>query len=245
MNILLFRSAPSRTRFQLCPTTLLQAQGVNKWILDAKNPSEEIRRGRNVEQAFSYAIHRDVRVRLYGLCNGREFVLFHISEMAPIMSFKLADIKIHWDDLYRVVSPLALTRPDLLDFRPDFGVILAKLGFSPYVMMHFPLVRLYSFGRVSDELFTANANVDFGDGPFAASFDFSRALFEELLSILPEGPSARLREHLTRQPYILHTQDEGPVVVNILAHLSAAVQRSKDEAFIPLEVQKFDAPELE
>jgi len=34
-----------------------------------KAPSENIFTGKNVEQAYSYAMHRDIRVPLYGLCN--------------------------------------------------------------------------------------------------------------------------------------------------------------------------------
>ena len=46
------------------------------WLLDAKKPSISIR-AKNVQQAYSYAIHREIRVPLYGLCNGRKLVVYH------------------------------------------------------------------------------------------------------------------------------------------------------------------------
>jgi hypothetical protein len=230
-------------KISIIPDYLLQVKGASKWILDAKSPKEEIRRGRNVEQAFSYAIHREVRVQLYGLCNGREFILFHVSDLQPVLSFKLQEIEQHWDELYRAVSPLALTRPDLLDFRPDFGIALVKLGFLPTMTMHFPLVALYAFGRVSDELFTASSNVDIGEGPFAASFDFGRELFNKLLAILPARQSELLRKNLTRQPYLVQISREDPVIVHVRAKLGVTVQRNKDEAFVALQVEDFEAPE--
>src|SRR5882762_5387207 len=55
----------------IIPDYLLQREDENAWILDAKGPNENIDSGRNVEQAYSYAIHPDIRVPLYGLCNGR------------------------------------------------------------------------------------------------------------------------------------------------------------------------------
>ena len=41
-------------------------------VLDAKAPSEPIIKSHHVEQAFSYAIHPEIRSSTYGLCNGRE-----------------------------------------------------------------------------------------------------------------------------------------------------------------------------
>lgn len=230
-------------KISIIPDYLLQVKGANKWILDAKSPKEEIHKGRNIEQAFSYAIHREIRVNLYGLCNGKEFVLFHVSELAPVLSFELQEIEKHWDGLYRAVSPLALTNPKLLDFRPDFGIALAKMGFLPTMTMHFPLVALYGFGRVSDELFTASSNVDFGEGPFAASFDFSRELLEKLVAFIPARQAELLRARLTRQPYLAHLPKDDPIVVHIKAKLGGTLQRNKEEAFIALEVEDFEAPE--
>jgi predicted type IV restriction endonuclease len=76
----------------IIPDYLLQFNGQNFWVLDAKAPSENINTGENVEQAFSYAIHKDVRVKLYALCNGKRFVLFHVSKWPPIFEGELAEI---------------------------------------------------------------------------------------------------------------------------------------------------------
>lgn len=48
------------------------------WVLDAKSPSEKIRKSEHVEQAYSYAIHPEIRADLYALCNGKEFILYSI-----------------------------------------------------------------------------------------------------------------------------------------------------------------------
>ena len=52
-------------------------------ILDAKRPSEEIVNSVHVEQAYSYAIHPEVRCKIYGLCNGRQLSLFHTERAEP------------------------------------------------------------------------------------------------------------------------------------------------------------------
>ena len=60
-------------------------------MLDAKAPNENIDTGKNVEQAYSYAMHRDVRVQFYGLCNGRKFVVYDVTKGPPILDIALKD----------------------------------------------------------------------------------------------------------------------------------------------------------
>jgi hypothetical protein len=45
---------------------------------------ENMNSGKHVEQAYSYAIHPDIRVPVYGLCNGGKLVVFHISQEEPV-----------------------------------------------------------------------------------------------------------------------------------------------------------------
>ena len=56
------------------PDYLLEVGGKYAWVLDAKAPNEDIKTGKNVEQTYFYAIHSDIRVSIYALCNGREFI---------------------------------------------------------------------------------------------------------------------------------------------------------------------------
>ncbi|MCH7525062.1 MAG: type I restriction enzyme HsdR N-terminal domain-containing protein, partial [Bacteroidetes bacterium] len=57
------------------PDYLLEINNKYAWVLDAKNPNENIKTGKNKEQAYFYAIHPEIRVEYYALCNGREFIL--------------------------------------------------------------------------------------------------------------------------------------------------------------------------
>jgi hypothetical protein len=67
------------------PDYLLLVDSRPRFILDAKAPNEKIDSGANVEQAFFYAIHPDVRCNLYALCNGRELSVFHVGETKPVL----------------------------------------------------------------------------------------------------------------------------------------------------------------
>ncbi|MFA5077955.1 MAG: DNA methyltransferase [Dehalococcoidia bacterium] len=98
-----------KRKITLIPDYLLVVQGKPGWVLDAKAPGEDIGSGENVEQAYSYAIHPDIRVKIYALCNGKEFIGFRIDEPKPIVYFQLSEIDQHWQRLYELLSPKAFS----------------------------------------------------------------------------------------------------------------------------------------
>ncbi len=87
------------------PDYLFEIGGKYAWVLDAKAPDEDIKTGKNVEQTYFYAIHPEIRVEYYALCNGKEFILFHISQSDAILYFSLSEIEKHWQDLEKFLSP--------------------------------------------------------------------------------------------------------------------------------------------
>lgn len=89
------------------PDYLLQAGNRNAWVLDAKSPDEEIKEGKNREQTFFYAIHPEIRVRFYALCNGREFIVFDRDKDEPVLYFHLSEIAQHWTELEALLAPEA------------------------------------------------------------------------------------------------------------------------------------------
>ena len=54
------------------------------FVLDAKAPNESILQDKHVQQAYSYAIHPEIKCQEFGLCNGRQLVVFNINlNVAP------------------------------------------------------------------------------------------------------------------------------------------------------------------
>ena len=76
----------------IIPDYTLFWQNTPLLILDAKSPTEEVIKSRHVEQAFSYAIHPDIRAHYYGLCNGRHLVIFSISQSEPVLLIPVQEI---------------------------------------------------------------------------------------------------------------------------------------------------------
>ena len=94
-----------RNPVTLIPDYLLTAGENFAFVLDAKGPDEEIKTGDNVEQVYSYAIHPEIRVERFSLCNGREFILFDVRQKEPVLYFQLSEIAKHWVELQQYISP--------------------------------------------------------------------------------------------------------------------------------------------
>jgi 16S rRNA G966 N2-methylase RsmD len=82
------------------PDYLLSVGGKYRWTLDAKAPKETITSGKHIEQAYSYAIHPDIRVEYFALCNGRAFALFDIRQAAPLLHFPMRELEDNWRAIY-------------------------------------------------------------------------------------------------------------------------------------------------
>lgn len=87
------------------PDYIMTVNGRNGFILDAKSPDEMITDGENVEQAFSYAIHPDVRVSYFALCNGRDLTVFHVSHRLAVLSVPLQELDAHWARVVQLLGP--------------------------------------------------------------------------------------------------------------------------------------------
>lgn len=128
-------SIGSRTRkITLVPDYLLQVHGRNAWVLDAKAPHEKINTGRNVEQVYSYAIHPKVRVKLYGLCNGKEIVIFDIEQEEPVLSVFLTDLHKRQHELVWLLAPQAFVNKPVVDIdKAKQGMLLPQADIGSYV----------------------------------------------------------------------------------------------------------------
>lgn len=124
------KTASGKRQITIFPDYLLSVDRKYRWVLDAKAPDEEITKGENAEQTYFYAIHPDIRVKYYALCNGREFSLFAIDSDKPLLYFHLSELKQHWRALKSLVSPsvfegiVATPRPLFTGEEFDYSVAL-------------------------------------------------------------------------------------------------------------------------
>lgn len=229
-----------KNEVKIIPDYFISVNDEHRWVLDAKAPWENILSGKNVEQAFSYAIHPDVRAFKYALCNGHMLVVFDVRKIEPILTIKLENISAHLKDLEKTLSPTSFIDPSLLNYKPDFGLYLLKLGLSDNTNQHFVPIGLPFIAKVEENLYSAVVNMEFGDEWYCISFDFDEERYRELLSETPNGISQIIENGLKKQPFKVFLGEQAPVLC-VEAILSDTVQLSEKEDFCPLIVKKFKA----
>jgi 16S rRNA G966 N2-methylase RsmD len=101
-----FKLGSQKKEITLIPDYLLELDGKYACVLDAKAPKENIISGDNINQAYSYATHPEIRSSYFALCNGKEFSLFKTSTSdRPILFFSTDDINDNWEKLKYYISP--------------------------------------------------------------------------------------------------------------------------------------------
>lgn len=229
-----------RHQVNIVPDYFLHIDDRHRWILDAKSPKERIDSGKSVEQAFSYAIHPEVRAERYALCNGRELAVFSINRIEPLLHVKINELPDGFEEIAKLLSPTAFTSPHIFDYKPDFGLYLWKLGFTEETTWYFIETYIPLLAKVEDGLYSFSTAVAFGELELAASFDFDEPRYQELLSSVTETQSEKLRDALKRQPFMAHFEEINAPVVQVKAKLQSFFYSNEDEDYSPLVVENFE-----
>lgn len=224
---------------KIIPDYLLQVDGVNKLVIDAKAPSENIHRGKNIEQAYSYAIHREIQTSLYALCNGISFVVYDVNKTSPILDILVSEIEEKWDDVFKLLSPLALTKPYIFDYKPDLGLRIVKSGITIEHDLHFLGAWINSLAKLNDEYYTLTTSIDF-ETDCIASFDFHKDLINDFINQIPLENRDQVIRKIKNYPFEVHfTSKEKSFEINFSANLGTIVYENEDEAYLPLIVSEF------
>ncbi len=234
----------------IVPDYVLERDGQYAWILDAKAPAENIDTGKNVEQAYSYAMHRDVRVPLYGLCNGRKLIVFHVTQEKPVIDIPLQEIKASWQRILTILGcKSAWTQGLRPGFLPDFGLALSKAGLAEsadgkkyfQVFLSLPIMTA---AKVEDNLYSLNAPIgsalfDDNQGECMASFDFGPDLYQSFLDQFDPELSERVKFALSRQPYRCRFQRATSPELTFVAELADKTFTNQNESYRPFVVTEF------
>ena len=97
-----------------------------RWVIEAKPPISAI--GVNdIEQAWSYASHPEVRAIYFVVCNGHRLVVYMTTngpEAGAVLSLSYDEFDSEFARLENVLGPEALQR-DFSDTQPDVGPPIA------------------------------------------------------------------------------------------------------------------------
>jgi hypothetical protein len=225
-----------RKNISLIPDYLLEVNGQPAWVLDAKAPSEAVTKSVHVEQAYSYAMHSEVRVRYFALCNGREFVLYSVDKTKPLLHFPLQAISLYWTTLRQYIAPESILSSKPLTQRKDLGLHLQRLGFTAHDILHFLRVPVTFIAQMEPNFFTFSTAVDLAEGEYMASFDFDESVFNQLRDKIPAEAVAQLlvRRAGSRVKVVF---GDRAYLLNIACQVGQELAETKEEIFQPLLIQ--------
>ncbi len=202
-------------------------------VLDAKAPDQDIVNSHHVEQAYSYAIHPDVRARHYGLCNGRELVVYAVDRWESLLHINVCDVDVRWNDVLKALHPRYLQNPELRDFLLDYGLSILKIGCERDALHLFPSFYLHDLFRVSDELYTGSGTLMMGETEYMVSFDFSVEMYLAIVAGLPHKVAEAIKQSLTHAPY--HANLGNSIILTCSGYLDGITQGQHDQ-FVPIMV---------
>jgi hypothetical protein len=202
-------------------------------ILDAKNPSEEIVNSIHVEQAYSYAIHPEVRCEIYGLCNGRHLTFFHTSRSQPLFVIATSEVGARWDEVSKYFSPAILKTPEILSFHADFGMHAYRAGMREGMLFSFEGYHLQLILKLDEHLWTVESTCSVNDREHMISFDLDACALDKILAALSSEDRARVRDALKRAPF--QADLEAQVNADLTALLGSPIQ-GPYELFAPFRV---------
>lgn len=225
-------------KIYLVPDYLFEVNGKPCWILDAKSPSELIVKSKNVEQAYSYAIHSEVKVSFFALCNGKEFVLYNISEPEPIIHFEIEALPLYLNDLKNILSPDNIFKSDKLQLAKDLGLHLKRLGFNEFKNLIFPNVPIMNISQLDNNMFTINAgSVTINNNKYLATFDFDLEIFLQLKDKIPNIAFEKLLKRSTKERFAISFADT-VYYINVDCKVGEKLEENEKEIFLPLKVNR-------
>ena len=224
-------------KVSIVPDYLFLSDGSPYWVLDAKSPTEDIVKSKHVEQAYSYAIHPEVRAEFFALCNGKEFVVYSTKKFEPILHFSLCDIHENWGMLFRILNPEIRANPDVVNYHPDYGVHLSRLGAEKGFQFIGLAINTNHISKVEEGLYTASTVVT-TEQEYALSLDFGQRQLKKLLKILPAHQAKKIKKGLKRQPYIVYSKDED-FKFGVVAEMKNRILHNSEESYLPFKVTQF------
>lgn len=229
----------TKTKIEIIPDYIVAINNKPVFIVEAKSPSENIRKGKNVGQAYSYAIHTEINTKRFVLCNGIGLSIFEVDKTEPILYFEFAKASNdNYEQLYDLLSPVAFTNPHLLDFKLDYGLYCYKNRLAN-VTQYFYNCQIDEIAKLNDTAYTFSTTIK-RDLLYYATFDFDAALYLDFLEQVPDKLKEEVKIALSNAPFKYHADDKSNFLsLSFKAILSETVYKNANEHYLPLRIIDF------
>lgn len=198
-------------------------------VIDAKKPSENISSPSNIQQAYSYAVHPEIRCQHFALCNGHRFLLLNQTSTTPILDIEFKNYETQWSVFEKYLKPENLKNPALTKFVSDAGIKCARMGVGNGVIHWYP-AKPSHFARLNKDTITISSNVEIAGEEHCISFDADNALLPKILSCLPPEIADAFTHALDQAPF--QAESNHMIALDLATRLGPLIT-SKYEKFIP------------
>ena len=184
------------------------------------------------------AIHSEVRVPYFSLCNGFEFVLYHISQVEPVLHCPIIDLGNCWEALMKLLSPSNVLDYDF-KLAKDFGLRLKRLGFSEFSHLCFLDIPVMFIARIEEDKYTFGSGVTLDNGDkYTASFDFGSDTLNQLLGKVPEDAIKVLSEPYDGSIHKIEFVDR-TYMLSVDCQVGEQLEENEKEIWLPIWVNRF------
>ncbi|TXH68111.1 MAG: hypothetical protein E6Q83_14870 [Thiothrix sp.] len=134
-----------------------------------------------------------------------------------------------------------MTKPETLNFKPDYGLANKKLGIDENVPFYFYNEPIYHIIRIDDLTFTFMNERESGGVIYAVSFDIPAELFLKVINSLPKDRAFEIMSKLTKQPY--STDIDPPIYITFESKLGT-LEVNNNEEYIPFRLTDLQSAEF-
>lgn len=229
----------SRKNVTVIPDYLMQVNEKPAWIFEAKSPTEDITDTKHIEQAYSYAIHPEIRVNYFALCNGHHFILYNISRSKPLFHFSLRAIDLYRSLLKELLSPVKVfTYPDEA-LSKDLGLHIKRLGFKSsdtiLIIGSNPLFLM----KYDDNLFSFSYPVDDEKTKYLGTYDFDLEVAKQLRPIVGERDFIQLMQPTNGRQLRFNFDRKLNLSIRIALPEQENLIENDKEIYLPLSLKEF------
>lgn len=234
----------NKKKINIYPDYILGCDGKCVCVIDAKKPSESLEHEENISQVYSYAVHREIKSDYFALCNGREFRLYSIFSLNPIMVFQMKYLKSHFEKLNTLIGANNVLVHLEKGKEKDLGIHLKMLERGnieqKYIFMDIP-VRCITL--VEPNTYTIDAAIMIPGEKYCASFDFDFTTLLELENVVINEVFDKLKEPFCGIPIRVSFVDN-IINVGIECKLGKKIYENTDEQYLPLRICHFQYANL-
>lgn len=229
----------SRKSITIIPDYLMQVNEKPAWIFEAKSPTEEITDTKHIEQAYSYAIHPEIRVNYFALCNGHHFTLYNISRPKPLFHFSLRAVDLYRGMLKELLSPTnVFTYPDQ-SLSKDLGLHIKRLGFKNsdtiLIIGSNPLFII----KYDDNLFSYSSPVGDEKTAYLGTYDFDLEVAKQLRPVLGERDFMLLMQPTNGRQLRFNLDRKLNLNIRIALPERENLIENDKEIYLPLSIKEF------